>query len=80
LSRIEIVQKAQRRRRRQLGESADLLARAPLEIRSEQQRTTRLDAQRARERCDGGARAAKQNEAPDSGGERFLNFPLFRSK
>src|SRR5437899_1948924 len=75
--RIEIVEVAERGGRRQFGEPLHLLAGPALEIGAEQERTFGNVAQRAGERRNRGARAAKDNESADSGRERLLDLGAF---
>src|SRR6266699_2517013 len=80
IRRIEIVEIAEGRGRRQLGETAHLLAGAALEVGADEEWPLREVVQRRGKRRDGGARTAKQNESADSGGERLLDLRTFGSE
>ena len=77
VSRSDVVDVAERPRRRQLGQAAHLLPRPALEVGGEQQWATCCSAQRAGECRDRSASPAEQNEPADARGERLANLGTF---
>src|SRR5438876_4196486 len=66
---FQVVEPAERRGRRQLREPLDLLRRAALQVRADEQRATGLGLQLPRERQDGLACPAEDDETTDPRGE-----------
>src|SRR2546425_937718 len=71
---VQVVQPAERRGRRQLGEALHLLRRAALQVRPHEQRAPRLLPQLPRERRDSLACPPEDDETAHPGGERGVDL------